>query len=221
MELLEAVDKRHTVRRFLDRPIEKEVLEKLIARIEKNNEELNLKMTLKTESDEAFSAIWKLTLARSVHNYIILSGDGDCEERLGYASSDLMLYGQTLGLNTWWIGGSFSKTRTNRMAEGDNTPGVLVIGYGENQGRDHRSKKFAEVCRYDGQMPQWFINGVNAALKAPTAVNRQAFMLEGKDDKVSISYAPGPLSKADRGIIRHHFEIGAGRENFSWTNEML
>ena len=27
----------------------------------------------------------------------------------------------------------------------------------------------------------------------------------------------GPFSKVDLGIVKYHFEIGAGKENFSWV----
>ena len=56
-----------------------------------------------------------------------------------------------------------------------------------------------------------------AALLAPTALNRQKFMLVGEGNKVTLSYAPGPMSGSDKGIVKHHFELGAGKENFEWA----
>lgn len=49
--------------------------------------------------------------SKNAVNYFIMSGkeSADLNERLGYVGADLMLYAQTLGLNTWWIGGTFSK----------------------------------------------------------------------------------------------------------------
>ena len=65
-------------------------------------------------------------------------------------------------------------------------------------------------------MPQWFIDGVNAALLAPTAINKQAFKITGNGNKVSISYKFGPFDEVDKGIVKYHFELGAGIENFEW-----
>ena len=63
-------------------------------------------------------------------------------------------------------------------------------------------------------MPEWFINGVNAALLAPTAMNQQkfGFMLDG--DKVLAKAGKGILSDMDLGIVKYHFEIGSGKELF-------
>lgn len=34
----------------------------------------------------------------------------ELEEKLGYSGADLMLYAQTLGLNTWYVGGMFDRS---------------------------------------------------------------------------------------------------------------
>ena len=62
--------------------------------------------------------------------------------------------------------------------------------------------------------PKWFIDGVNAALLAPTAMNQQkfGFMLDG--DKVIAKAGKGILSDIDLGIVKYHFEIGADRKLF-------
>lgn len=59
-----------------------------------------------------------------------------------------------------------------------------------------------------------FINGVRAALLAPTAMNQQkfGFMLDG--DKVIAKAGKGILSDIDLGIVKYHFEIGSGKEIF-------
>lgn len=45
----------------------------------------------------------RLTMAKNVREYFLMAGPDapDLDERLGYAGADLMLYVQTLGLNTW------------------------------------------------------------------------------------------------------------------------
>lgn len=65
--------------------------------------------------------------------------------------------------------------------------------------------------------PKWFLNGVNAALLAPTAVNQQKFTFILNGSQVSAKAGLGFYSKMDLGIVKYHFEIGAGRGHFHWV----
>ena len=99
----------------------------------------------------------------------------------------------------------------------------IAIGYGETQGVSHRIKSPSEVSNADGSTPEWFNDGVDAALLAPTAVNQQKFHFEylrasdGKD-KVVAKKGVSLLgyTQMDLGIAKYHFEIGAGVENINW-----
>ena len=95
--------------------------------------------------------------------------------------------------------------------------GVSAIGYGQNQGVAHKSKKASEISRYEGEAPQWFCDGVEALLCAPTALNKQPYMVKGIGNQVKITAGEGHFSGIDLGIGKYHFELGAGRENFQWT----
>lgn len=219
MTLREAMALRHTVRKFTDKPIDDEAAAKLKQRIEENNRQLGLKMQLVLNNDKVLPMIIKLLMAKGAVNYIILDSEATSVgyENIGYAGADIMLYAQTLGLNTWWIGGTYSRDRVIRETSGENVSGLIVLGYGQTQGKPHKSKKSTDVSVYNGaEIPQWFNDGVEAALLAPTAINRQAFMLVGNGNKVSLSYKSGMLSDTDRGIVKYHFELGAGKDNFEW-----
>lgn len=72
------------------------------------------------------------------------------------------------------------------------------------------------MSKYDGAAPQWFTNGVKTALLAPTALNKQAFFIKGSGSNVTITYSGGNLADTDLGIVKYHFELGAGKENFEW-----
>ena len=65
-------------------------------------------------------------------------------------------------------------------------------------------------------MPDWFRAGAEAALLAPTAMNQQKFLLMLDGNRVSARATGGFYSKIDLGIVKYHFEIGAGKENFIW-----
>ena len=95
--------------------------------------------------------------------------------------------------------------------------GVIAVGYGQTQGVPHKSKAPAEISEYHGEPPQWFRNGVEALLYAPTALNKQPYMVKGEGRKVWITAGSGRFSGIDLGIGKYHFEVGAGRENFQWA----
>ena len=95
--------------------------------------------------------------------------------------------------------------------------GVIAVGFGKTQGAPHKSKAAAEISSYSGEAPQWFMDGVEALLLAPTALNRQAYRIAGEGRRVSLTCSSGRFSGVDLGIGKYHFELGAGRENFDWA----
>ncbi|MCD8197352.1 MAG: nitroreductase [Lachnospiraceae bacterium] len=219
MTLQEAMKQRHTVRKYEDTPLPKDIVEKLNARVAQNNEKYDLNIKLITDDGKAIPGVFRLLMTKGVKNYFLLEGADrpDIDEQLGYCSTDIMLYAQTLGLNTWWVGGMYSKSNAQKLANaGNKVIGVVVVGYGKEQGVPHKSKSVAEVSSYDGAMPDWFKAGVEAALLAPTAMNHQAFSIKGQENQVSMTYANISFAGADLGISKYHFELGAGKENFVW-----
>ena len=218
MDLKEAMQQRHMVRKYLDKKIPEDIVSKINERIETNNKKYNLNMKLMLNNDTGVSSIIKLILARGVNNFIILAGDNspDLEEKLGYSGADIMLYAQTLGLNTWWIGGTYNRG-VSKYVDNKKVTGIIAIGYGQTQGVPHKSKTVEEVSKYKNTIiPSWFIAGVDAALLAPTALNKQDFMIIGNGNKVSIECDNGIFTGSNVGLIKYHFELGAGKENFEW-----
>lgn len=93
---------------------------------------------------------------------------------------------------------------------------VIALGYGKTQGIEHKSKAMEDVCQVEGEMPDWFKKGMEAALLAPTAVNQQKFFFSLHGNVVLARETGGVYSKIDLGIVKYHFEVGAGKENFRW-----
>lgn len=221
MTIKEAIKQRHMVRQYKDEPIPANLVALLNARIKENNKTYGLSMALVLGNADGLSGMAKLLLAKGVNNYIILAGAdiSDLDEKLGYCGADIILYAQTLGLNTWWVGGMFNAkgAQKNLNANVVRINGVIAIGYGKDQGVQHKMKSAAEISCYNGMAPQWFTDGVEALLYAPTALNKQAFMVKGDGHKVSITCDNGHYAGIDLGIGKYHFEVGAGRENFEWV----
>ena len=103
------------------------------------------------------------------------------------------------------------------MVQGKKIVSIIAVGHGKTQGVPHKSKDKDQVSSYSGEVPEWFKNGIEAALLAPTALNKQDFQISGEGRKVSLTYKNGPMSGIDKGIVKHHFELGAGIDNFEWV----
>lgn len=220
MTIKEAIKERHMVRKYTDKAIPAELMAQLNARIAENNKKYGVNIALVTGNADGIAGIAKLLLARGVKNYMILAGDDApaLDEKLGYCGADMILYAQTLGLNTWWVGGMYNGKGAKKNLDNAavRVNGVIAIGYGQTQGVPHKSKSVEEISQYNGTAPQWFIDGVDALLHAPTALNKQAYMVKGDGKAVSITCNSGRFAEIDLGIGKYHFEVGAGKENFDW-----
>lgn len=221
MELWEAMEQRHSVRAYQDRPIAGEVKEELEAWIAQCNREGGLHMQLILDEPRAFSGgMARYGKFSGVRNYIAVVGPKGpgLEEACGYYGEKVVLKAQQLGLNTCWVAMTYSKIRSAfSVGEGEKLCIVISLGYGKTQGVPHKSKAIEKVAKTDGPAPDWFTSGVEAALLAPTAMNQQKFRFTLTDDKVSVRAGVGFYTKIDLGIVRYHFETGAGKEHFTWA----
>ena len=218
------MEKRHTVRKYLDKPLDMDLIGLLNDRIERNNCVYNLTFKLITNNSDGLSSLARLMSNNSVQNYIILAGkdNSDLDKKIGYCGADLILYAQSLGLNTWWCGGMFNGK--NALKHLDNKAvrvnGVIAIGYGKTQGVPHKSKTADQVSHYKGDAPEWFMSGIKALLLAPSALNRQPYIVNGEGNKVSLKVKNGTFSQVDLGIGKYFFELGAGKSNFEWEDTL-
>lgn len=220
MELMEAIKERHSVRSYTDKKIEGNVEKELKAFIDKCNRESGLNMQLVLNEPKAFDSIMAhYGKFSGVQNYIAIVGtkSGNIEETIGYYGEKVVLKAQQLGLNTCWVALTFKKIKTAFQVEkGEKLHVVIAIGYGATSGVPHKSKKRDDVIQGKGVYPKWFLDGVDAALLAPTGVNQQKFVFSSEENKVTGRALRGFYTKMDLGIAKYHFELGAGTENFSW-----
>lgn len=219
-EMIKAISTRHKVTRYTDKPLPTDVINALNKRISDINDSTGyLKLKLMLNDTKGLATFFKIFMSKGVKNYIILSGKDsvDLDEKLGYYGMDIMLYAQSLGLNTWWVGDTYNKKSTQKEMSDYKVIGIIVFGYGAHNGKPHKSKSTSEVSSYNGDAPKWFKSGVNACLLAPTAMNKQAFFINGNGDKVTLSCNNGNYSHVHKGILKYSFELAAGRDNFKWT----
>lgn len=221
MTLLEAIACRHSVRRYTDRPIEADKVEQLQAVIDEQNAEGGINMQLVLDEPEAFNCrLAHYGRFAGVRNYIALVGPKgkDLNTVLGYYGERVVLEAQRLGLNTCWVALTFKKKAVRaEIRQGEELGAVISIGYGQTQGHGHKIKSIAQVSSVEGEMPDWFRRGVEAALLAPTAVNQQQFkFLLSRPNTVIAKRGLGIYTQLDLGIVKCHFEVGAGSDTFVW-----
>lgn len=220
MELLEAMQTRNSVRQYLDKPIAPETLATLQSEIEACNKEGGLHIQLVADEPKAFDGFMAhYGKFSGVTNYIALIGKNtkDLDEKCGYYGERLVLLAQKLGLNTCWVAMTYSKiSDAYKVDSGEKLTVVIAIGYGKTQGVKHKSKPAEKVSNLSADSPKWFKSGVEAALLAPTAMNQQKFFLTCSGNKVSAKAGMSFYTKVDLGIVKYHFELGAGKENFTW-----
>lgn len=229
MTIQEAIEARHSVRAYTGQPLAADVVEVLEEKIRELNEKGHLHMQLIRNETKAFQGkLAKYGKFRGVNDYIVMAGQksDDLDERIGYYGEQLVLLAQTFGLNTCWVGLSYSKVPGTYVLEaGEVIEAYISIGYGETQGVSHKIKRVEQVSNANDLTPSWFRQGVEAALLAPTAVNQQKFFFEyipardGKPVRVLAkrNFSLIGFTQMDLGIAKCHFEIGAGKEDFEWA----
>lgn len=223
MNLQEAVLARHSVRSYEKRSIDGEILRQLQEYIDDLNARSGLHMQMALGDSAPFSGLLhRIGWLAGVENYLVIVGpDGPgLEEKAGYYGEAFVLRAQQLGLNSCWVGGTYNKGKCRaEIAAGERMVLAIAFGYGKNQGKGHRTKALDAVCIYQGSMPDWFRRGAEMALLAPTALNQQAFRLELTGEKgVRAVSTRGALALVDLGIVKYHFEIGAGEGDWTWTD---
>jgi len=228
MTIQEAIEARHSVRAYKDLPLSEEIVKLLEDELVKLNNEGQLHIQLICNEPKAFKGTMaKYGKFRNANNYIVMAGKkaDDLDERIGYYGEHIVLLAQTLGLNTCWVGLSYSKVPgTYVLDEGEKIACYIAIGYGETQGSGHKIKTVEQVSNASDITPSWFKKGVEAALLAPTAVNQQKFSFEyvGMSNnrhqvRAKKGFSMIGYTQMDLGIAKYHFEIGAGKDKFEWV----
>ena len=214
--LEEAIKNRHSVRNYKPDPIEPEKAELIRQKIDELNREGNLHLQFIEDSGKTYNKLLNRTMGLdSAPSVIACVGkeDDTLEERVGYYGEQLVLYAQSLGLNTCWAGIFSRKKIPVSIDPGEKLVISIAIGYGENQGKDHPSKPVDQISQAPIEKPDWFEKGVELALLAPTAMNQQKFVIKlNADETVEFIDKGGFFSKVDLGIVKFHFEVGSGKD---------
>ena len=217
MENLKLMQERHSVRSYLPKPIEGETLMLLIHKIHEINMESGLNIQLILNEEKAFSSkLVHYGMFHNVKNYVAMVGTKSklLEEKVGYYGEKLVLYAQSIGLNTCWVALTYRKIKNKYLIKKNEKLVLLItIGYGENEGFPHKKKTIDQINKSKGNLPSWYIDGLEAVLLSPSAMNQQKYSFELIEENIVKAQAGiGFYTHVDLGIAKYHFELGAKRK---------
>jgi nitroreductase len=214
MDIMKAIETRHSVRQYKDIPIEQKKRDELNDLCREINGKSGLNIQIIYDEPRCFDSIMahygKFT---GVKNYIAIVGkkEKSLDEKAGYYGEALVLKAQELGLNTCWVAMTHGKSKAT-VAKGEKLVIIIALGYGENSGTAHKSKPVEQLVKCAENTPEWFMTGAKAAMLAPTAVNQQKFLIELDGDCAKITAPAGILTRLDLGIVKYHFEVASGHK---------
>lgn len=220
MEILDIMRQRHSVRRYIDKPLEEDIIVNLTNEINLCNQESGLHIQLVINETEAFQGLMPhYGKFQGVQNYLLMIGvkTKDLDEKVGYYGERIVLKAQELGLNTCWVALTYNKRKIQySINKEEKLVCVIALGYGATQGITHKSKEKKELCYVEGEAPAWFNLGMEAVMLAPTALNQQKFLLTIHNEKAHAKRTGGFYSLIDLGIVKYHFERVVGKEHVDW-----
>ena len=227
IDYLKAIDKRCSRRAYIPELLDKDIAKKLHTFAKRYSILSELTILLIENDHRIFDGfLASYGMFSGVTNYIALIGskcDKNSFEKAGYYGEKLILDATLLNLGTCWVAGTFNKEDCKKilgLSEEEELISVILVGNINEQKNFkekliynlvHRStKSIKQMYTSDGAAPDWFIRGMRAVQKAPSAINKQPVKFMYQEGMVSATVPrETPYQSIDLGIAMLHFEIGA------------
>ncbi|MCL2149139.1 MAG: nitroreductase family protein [Methanomassiliicoccaceae archaeon] len=220
-DIYDAVWKRRSVRKYLDRRIEGDKIEALTEAVRSLNGASGLTMEFVEDSD-SFHSI-KTFRFKNVRSVIVLKGktdDPDLYEKCGYYGEQIVLEATSLGLGTCWVALTFNKkSKSLNIGADEEMVCVVSVGYGAEAMAEptsvpdaphRRTKSVSDFLGGGTDAPDWVKAAVKSVQFAPTAMNSQKARFRYAGGALTVEIPPGRLNMVDLGISKLHFELAAG-----------
>jgi nitroreductase len=195
----------------------------------------NVRAELLTEGcNEVFKGIigsyGKIKCAQAFIAFIGDMTDDNIQEKVGYIGEGIVLEVTALELSTCWVGGFFKPEIVAsyiKLGKHEKVLGITPIGYAGKQesleerimtgfGLTHRRKPLTSLVTglTQSEWPTWIKLSLEAARRAPSAINRQPWLFHVEPDAITVSIrTKGPefnVSKClDCGIAMLHIHVAA------------
>ena len=170
MDLIEAIQTRHSVRKYTDQPIEVAKLATLRNAIDEVNAQSGLNIQLVINEPKGFNGLFISTYGQfsGVKNYIVMAAPKgkEWEEKVGYYGEKLVLLAQTLGLNTCWAGLTYKKVAgAFSLRDGD----IITKFLKKTSGQGILARSRSSIGSPPQLIPLGSIHIITAPPTAPTA----------------------------------------------------
>lgn len=207
---------RRSVRRYEPRTIDAEAVARLRALTAEANAGAGLALQLVTDEPDAFGKSFLAHYGhfKNVRNYIAVIAPDSDEGGIaaGRHGEKIVLEAKAMGLDSCWVGLTFKRGKVPvDIAPGMKLYALIAVGYGAESPKPHKSKRPADVSEGYGEGNEAFDRGVDCALMAPTALNRQNFrFVLCRDGAVTATAKRRAYAALDLGIAVFHYEFASG-----------
>ena len=223
----ETIQKRKSRRVFSKKQLSEALLQKIEEKIRKIDVKHDVNIELIEDGSKAFASFGKsYGLFKNVRSLILLKGNPGMRhfrEKMGYYGEKLLLFAESLGLDTCWVGGTFDRESFSYPEE-EHVQAVILLGYAEEEGLKEkllssllRGKKKSWEDRIEGESPypKWVQDGMEAVALAPSALNRQKPLFHYHEGILTATVENNfEMDMVDLGIAKLHFELGVGSGHF-------
>lgn len=244
-QIAELVRSRRSVRTFDGREIDAEDMKKLSAYMEKIDNPYGIPVEFKLLDAKEHKLTSQVISGTNLYVGAKVKKIPYMEEAVGYSLEMLVLYAQSLGIGTVWIGGTMDRSafeRAMELGEDERMPCVSPLGYSARK-MSVKEGIMRKAVKADSRLPfetLFFDETFNVPLTeekagclaevletvrwAPSAVNKQPWrVVVDKDaahfylkrNKGFISDAVGDMQKIDLGIALCHFALVAEENGLS------
>lgn len=251
-QLIDAINIRTATRKFDNEPMSEDQARQLIMTLDAVNLLSGLNLQLIQGHEEVFEEANASQHFTNAKDFLAVVGPKNTTEgleRAGFYAERMVLTATLRGLGSCWVAGSWNRARAQECCHIQaNEQLYLGVAIGrpndymnhlstvyerltEIQQTHRTTKSFEEFIapvheKNRSKLPQWFVHGVEAAMKAPSAMNRQpiTFSYSPDDDTASAhldSTINDPMQYVDLGIAKLHFQIGANQGTWGWSDGAL
>lgn len=235
-EWYDAIESRTSRRTYKNEALDHLEVNKITQLIHTLNEESGLHIQFIEEGYEVFDGFKaSYGMIKDARSFIALVGkvsQEDLKNRLGYYGEMIVLECTHLGLGTCWIGGTYDKEKCKKNIQlnaDEELIGIIAVGY-VSENKTFKEKVISRLAKNsklfnqmlvtkDEQIPSWVTKGIEAALKAPSALNKRpvAYAFKENEIKVFTTKANQGYEQIDLGISMLHFELGAQSKGYQGT----
>lgn len=238
------VRSRRSVRTFEERPVSRQDLDQLFAFLVQTTNPYGLPVEYKLLDGTKQKLSCPVVVGTDLFLGAKMKQEPHMNEAFGYSFEQMVLYAQSMGLGTVWVGGTMDRSafeKAMELSDGEVMPCMSPLGYPAKKmsvregmmrkGVKADSRMTFEELFFDGSFDTPLTQEKSGKLchalemvrLAPSAVNKQPWRIVIKDNAAhfylmrskGFSGSAIDMQKIDMGIALCHFELAAKEDGFA------